>query len=175
MIPVRRIPDPPEERTNVLVPGLFGLGFLISLGVLAGDFVGRLLPASSKKRWAATERYARGRMSDISAVSDGRPPEPGVVDRVSRGRVVAFGLASAAAAIAAVSIIAGFAVAARVGVDRQGWAIGAGLVIAVTVTGFGLIWLLSGAFGRQGPAWLRRINSFWPFGTYPEPRTTQEG
>ena len=34
MIPMHRIPDAPEERTHVLVPGLFGLGFLISLGVL---------------------------------------------------------------------------------------------------------------------------------------------
>ena len=175
MIPIRRLPDPPEERTHVLVPGLFGLGFLISLGVLAGDFVGRLLPAAGKKRWATIERQARGRMSDIAAIPSGTPPQPGVVDRVARGRLVSFGLASVAALLATASIAGGFAVAAWVGIDRQGWAIGAGFVIGLTVTAFGLVWLLSGALGRRGPKWLRYVNSFWPFGTYPEPRLNQEG
>ena len=173
MIPVRRVPDPPEEGTKVLVPGLFGLGFLISLGVLAGDVVGRMLPASGRKRWAAMERHARGRTSDILAVRSGQPPAPGIIDRVARGRLVSFGLAAAAATLAAVSIAIGFTIAASVGVDRQGWAIGSGFVVAVTVTAFGLVWLMSGAFGRGGPQWLQRINCVWPFGTYPQP--SEEG
>ena len=175
MIPMRRLPDPPEERTHVLVPGLFGLGFLISLGVLAGDFVGRLLPASGKKRWAAMERQARGRRSDIAAVRSGHAPEPGVVDRIARGRLVSFGLATVAGLLAAASIVGGFAVAAHVGVDRQGWAIGSAFVVATTVSAFGFVWLMSGAFGRRGPRWLRHVNSFWPFGTYPDPRPTPGG
>ncbi len=173
MIPRRHLPDSmrSEERMHVLVPGLFGLGFVISLVVLAGDFIGRLLPASGKRRWAEIERHALGRSSDMAAIRSGEAPIPGVVDRVPRGRMVAFSLAALAGLAATASIVAGFALAARVGLDRQGWALGAAFVIAIPVSLFGLMWLLSGALGRRAPRWLNYLSSFWPFGTYPEPHT----
>ncbi len=171
MIPVRRLPtDPqPDERMQVLVPGLFGIGFVISLFVLAGDALSHLLPASGGRARAAARRDAIGRASDITAVRSGRHPEPGVVVRVARSRIGSLSLAALAGALAAASIVGGFAVAARVGVDRQGWALGAGFVVAVPVGLFALTWMLSGAFGSRAPRWLCYLNGFWPFGTYPDP------
>ncbi len=170
-MPMPRRPrwDPGEDAgMHVIVPGLMGIGFLISLSVLAADLVARLLPASGRRRAAQVERYAKGRVGDLHAIPLGSAPRRGVVLRGLRRRMTAMVLGSLSASVAVASMVAGFAAAARVGVDRQGWAIGLGIGIGAGVALFGLAWLLAAATGPRAPRWLLFIHRFWPLGGYPD-------
>ena len=162
--------DPAEEAGfHVLVPGLMGIGFLISLGVLAADVVGHLIPVAGRRRAAEVERRALGRAHDVLSLRSGEPPALGVVLRQPRRRVTALVLATIAALVATASVASGYTLAAHVGVDRQGWAIGTGIGLGALIGLFGAVWLAVGVGGAQQTTWLQFINRFWPLGAFPDP------
>lgn len=159
--------DEPEDL-GVLVPGLFGIGFLISLIVLASDAVAHLFPTSGRRRRAAIAQIARGRADELASLQSGEAPRPGTIDCVMRGRAMSLLLAVVAASLATVAVSVGFVVAAEIGADRKAWAAAFGIVVAVPLGGLVVAWLLAALFGSRAPRWLRALHTVWPIGTYPE-------
>ncbi len=168
-MPPRRRPWLAEEGDglHVLVPGLFGVGFLISLFVLAFDAIAQLVPAAGRRRNALLMRDVHGRSSDLAAVRSGRPPVPGAVPCEPRTRPAAAMLGGMAATAALLVAVVGFAAADEVGVDRQAWAISIALVVAVPMALVAASWLLFALLGARSPRWLSSVQSVWPLGTYP--------
>ncbi len=169
MIPPRRDPWLGEDGggPHVLVPGLFGVGFLISLIVLAFDAIAQLVPAAGRRRNALLMRDVHGRSNDLEAVVTGSPPAPGAVPCEPRTRAMSALLGGIAAAVALLVTAVGFAAAGHVGVDRQAWTITIGLVVAIPVALMAGMWLLAALLGANSPRWLRSLQSVWPLGTYP--------
>ncbi len=169
MMPPRRRPWLGEDGDglHVLVPGLFGVGFLISLIVLAFDAIAQLVPAAGRRRNALLMRDVHGRTNDLEAVASGRPPAPGAVPCEPRTRAMSALLGGIAATLSLVVAVVGFAAAAHVGVDRQAWTISIALVVAIPVGLVATMWLLSALLGAGSPRWLRSLQTVWPLGTYP--------
>lgn len=169
MIPVRRrwLPGD-EEGMHVLVPGLMGFGFLISLIVLAADGIVRLIPATRRKRRIVALGLARSRANDLAAIGSGAPPRPGAVLRQPRRRLVSAGLGLTAASVGVVAVLFGLALAGYVGPDRQGWVIWGGIGMAIPLMGLAVVWLVA-AMPRPLPLWLAAAHNYWPIGAYPDP------
>ncbi len=159
--------DDPGEGHQVLVPGLFGVGFVISLLVLGFDAIARLLPAAGKRRHALLARDAHGRANDVAAIGSGRAPAPGAVPCEARSRGMSALLGALAATVALTAVLLGVLVADRVGVDRQAWAITVAIVAAVPASAMAAVWLLSALLGPRSPRWLRALQRSYPLGTYP--------
>ncbi len=155
------------EDLGVLVPGLFGVGFLISLFVLAFDAVARLVPAAGRRRQAMLVRDAHGRTNDLAAVRTGSPPSPGTMPCEPRTRGMSALLGGIWGTVALAVVLFGLAIADDVGVDRQAWAISVALVVAVPIAVVSLMWLLAALLGPRGPRWLRSLQTVWPLGAYP--------
>lgn len=154
-----------EVGLTVLVPGLMGLGFLISLVMLVADGIGRILPRSGRRRAVAIASLSPARVSDVIAVVTGSPPTPRAVTRVPRPRIQALTLAVIAGAGAVVAVVVGIEGAAEVGVDRQAWVLGFGVFVAAILAGLAVLWLGTVVTGRSAPRWLRRLHNSWPLGT----------
>ncbi|MFQ5948155.1 MAG: hypothetical protein ACE5KX_04790 [Acidimicrobiia bacterium] len=171
MLPVPRIwwDGEGEGGSLVLVPGLMGIGVMVSVLMLIADAMTRLVPVSTRRRALLMECRVRGRESDMRAVRTGEPPRPVVAVRVPRGRVAALLLAALAGSAAFLSVVVGLAISSRVGDDRRTWALGLGVVAATVLASLGLAWLSAAVAGRAMPRWLRRLHQSWPLGTYPDP------
>jgi hypothetical protein len=155
------------DGLNVLVPGLMGIGFLISLLVLVSDGIARILPHGQRRRAAMLERTARGRASDVSSIRSGVAPRPGEVNRQLRSRPISFALGLVAATIAYAIVASGVYIAENhVGVDRQVWVVVWALVLATPLFVVAFFWLAAAATGSRAPAWLRWAHVYWPVGRY---------
>ncbi len=161
---------PPQEPEDfgVLVPGLFGIGFLISLIVLASDAIAHLFPTSGRRRRAALAQIARGRADELHSLRTGEPPRPGRIDCVVRSRPTSLALALVAALLAVAAVSIGLALAAEIGEERKLWAAAIGVGIAVPLALLAAVWLPAAVFGSRAPRWLVALHTVWPIGTYPE-------
>ncbi len=169
MFPVRDSRWQMDEQPDlsVLVPGMMGIGFLISLVMLVADAFTKVVPLAGRRRTAALAKLSRGRVSDARSIWSGAPPAIGVVPRVPRRRITAAALAVAVFTLSAVAIAIGIEVADTVGTDRQLWAIGTSVLIAAFATMLGSIWLLAAISGPAAPRWLLGLHEYWPFGVLP--------
>lgn len=170
MLPMRdsRWQTDDQPDLNVLVPGLMGIGFLISLVMLVADGFTKVVPLAGRRRTAALVRLSRGRVSDTGSIWNGVPPVAGAVLRVPRRRVVAALIALALFAVSAVAIAIGIDIADTVGTDRQAWAVISAILIAAAATFPGVVWLLAAVTGPAAPRWLLWLQQFWPFGVLPK-------
>ncbi len=160
--------DDHEQGFNVLVPGLMGAGFLLSVLVLVVDWFSKKFPLSAHRRRVMEERSARGRVSDLAAVVDGRAPGPAQVLRVPRSPGRALILAFTALILAVVSAVAGIEAGIHVSPDRRAWVVGPLVALAVPLTIAGVVWVMTAFTVGRRPAWLVRANSVWPLGVYPD-------
>ncbi len=163
-----RFDDEPEDRFGILVPGLFGIGFLISLAVLVADAVSHLFPTSGRRRRAMVAQVAKGRANELTSLSTGRAPQPARIERVVRTRLGSLALAALAVALAATAVVGGLALAAEIGAERKAWATVVGFGLAAPLVLLAAIWLLAAAFGPRSPRWLRALHTIGPIGAYPE-------
>ena len=159
---------------NVLVPGMMGIGFLISLVMLVADGFTKVVPLAGRRRTAALARLSRSRVNDAASIWDGAPPSVGVVARVPRRRITSAAFAVILFAIAVASVWIGVETAETVGNDRQLWALGTGVIIALAAVGPGMIWLLAAITGPTAPRWLLWLHQYWPFGVLPKLESNEE-
>jgi len=161
-----------DPSFHVLVPGLMGVGFVISLLVLVSDVIVKMIPRSRRGRNAQLEQRAQGRVNDLAAVATGVPPRPGDVHRRLRSRTASVVLGLIAAAAALGIILGGVNIAENhVGVDRQAWVIAWALVFTAPVAAVAVGWLAAAAAPRPVPDWLEWLHRLWPLGRYPDHRS----
>lgn len=168
MMPRRRSGLDDGDGLHVLVPGIMGIGFLISLAMLALDAVERALPMVGRRRAAEMARLSEGRSNDLRSISHGRPPEVGVVRREARSRLASLLLGAGALGGAVLAIRIGFDVAGETSSDRQAWAAVIGLLVGMALAAPGTMWLLAAVTGPKAPGWLRWFHQFWPLGGLPD-------
>lgn len=162
-----------RDERGVFVPGLMGAGILVSIVMLVTDGIRKLFPVRGDRARAARVRaVALGRANDLRAVGRGEPPEPARVLHVprSRGVSVILGMLALAAAVAVLAGTQSYFNSDLIDLaGREEWGFGLGWGASFLLAAGGVIWLASGALGKNRPELVERLASLPALGELPDP------